>query len=30
VIDRPVAQEVACGKAGVARADDNNGDVLDG
>jgi hypothetical protein len=30
VVDRPVGEEVAGGEAGVARADDDRGYVLDG
>jgi hypothetical protein len=30
VIDRPLAEEVASGEAGVAGADDDGGDALDG
>jgi hypothetical protein len=29
VIDRPLAQEPACGEAGMAGPDDDDGDALD-
>jgi hypothetical protein len=28
MVDRPVAEEVACGEAGVPRTDDDRGDAL--
>jgi hypothetical protein len=30
MVDRSVAEEAACGEAGMPRADDDGGDALDG